>query len=318
MNKIIPRVSIAVAAVVFLIATARVLFVGFSQNEKTQVRYHDAISTSPKESKALKQAKELLTLGKRADAIKQLEEITDASRGRRGGYEAILLLADVYSKDKNLLKAKSLYNEIIDEYSEFCDYAAAQDKIASINMAILFSSIITPESELYTVTAGDSLDKIAGRYSTTIELIKSANNLKSDIIIPGMRLKVQNRPFSIIVDNKQCTLTVLLDDEVIKAYDVATGKNNSTPIGSFKVRDKLVNPAWYNRGMVIPPESPENVLGTRWMGLTTAEPGYGIHGTIEPESIGYQSTEGCIRMSNEDVEELYSIIPVGTSVTVID
>jgi len=54
------------------------------------------------------------------------------------------------------------------------------------------------------------------------------------------------------------------------------------------------------------------------MGLTTPEPGYGIHGTTEPESIGYQSTEGCVRMRNEDVDELYSIIPIGTPVTVIN
>jgi lipoprotein-anchoring transpeptidase ErfK/SrfK len=184
-------------------------------------------------------------------------------------------------------------------------------------MDILFSNIVTPESELYTIMPGDSLAKIANKYSTTIELIKRANNLKSDIIMPYTKLKVQSSPFTIIVDNTQCVLTVLLGDQVIKTYDVATGKNNSTPIGTFKIKDKLIDPVWYNKGTAVPAGSPDNVLGTRWMGLTTEEPGYGIHGTTAPESIGYQSTEGCVRMRNSDVEELYSIIPVGTEVTII-
>ena len=318
MNKNIPRVSIAIAAAVFLVVISRIVFLSFSQSEKPQTPSQGTVSVAPKESKVLKQAKELLTLGQRAEAIKQLEKIADSSKGQRDGCEAVLTLADIYSKDRNLLKAKALYYETINEYSQFCDYASVQKKIASVNTALLFSNILTPESELYIVVPGDSLAKIAGRYSTTVELIKRANNLKSDIIIPGMKLKVQNKPFSIIVDNKQCVLTVLLGDEVIKIYGVATGKNNSTPIGLFKVRDKLVDPVWYNKGVAVPAESPENVLGTRWMGLTTPEPGYGIHGTTEPDSIGYQSTEGCIRMRNKDVEELYSIIPLGISVTVID
>ena len=318
MNKNILRLSIAIAAAAFLVVIARVLFVSFSQSEKPQTSSQDTVFVTPKEPKILKQAKELLTLGQRAESIKQLEKIADSSKGERDGYEAVLMLADIYNKDKNLIKAKALYHEIINEYSQFCDYAGVQKKIASVNMALLFSNIVTPESELHTVVPGDSLAKIAGRYSTTVELIKRANNLKSDVIMPGMKLKAQNKPFSIIVDNKQCVLTVLLGDEVIKTYDVATGKNNSTPIGLFKIKDKLVDPVWYNKGTAIPAESPENVLGTRWMGLTTQEPGYGIHGTTDPESIGYQSTEGCVRMRNEDVEELYSIIPVGTSVTVID
>jgi len=52
------------------------------------------------------------------------------------------------------------------------------------------------------------------------------------------------------------------------------------------------------------------------MGLD--KPAYGIHGTIEPKSIGTQASEGCIRMLNEEVEELYSIVPVGTKVIIED
>jgi lipoprotein-anchoring transpeptidase ErfK/SrfK len=46
--------------------------------------------------------------------------------------------------------------------------------------------------------------------------------------------------------------------------------------------------------------------------------GYGIHGTTEPQHLGKQVTAGCVRMANSDAEELYTIIPVGTEVTVVE
>ena len=68
--------------------------------------------------------------------------------------------------------------------------------------------------------------------------------------------------------------------------------------------------------LVIPADSPDNILGSRWMGFDL--PGYGIHGTTEPESIGKSCTQGCVRMLNSEVEELYDIVPVGTEVTILD
>jgi len=103
-------------------------------------------------------------------------------------------------------------------------------------------------------------------------------------------------------------------EKVVKVYNVSTGANNSTPVGEFTITTKLTDPVWFNRGVVVPPESPENVLGSRWLGFDL--PGYGIHGTVEPETIGKQVTAGCVRMRNEEVEELYSIIPFGTKVVI--
>ena len=87
-------------------------------------------------------------------------------------------------------------------------------------------------------------------------------------------------------------------------------------MGTFKITTKLVNPVWYKSGAVVPPDSPENILGTRWMGFDLE--GYGIHGTTSPESIGTQATAGCVRMLNNEVEELYTFLPQGTEVTIVD
>ena len=97
---------------------------------------------------------------------------------------------------------------------------------------------------------------------------------------------------------------------------MSTGKDNNTPIGNFKIVNKLVNPTWFRTGAVIPPDSPENILGSRWMGLS--KKGYGIHGSTDETSIGKQVTQGCIRMKNKDVEELYIIVPQNAKVTIVD
>ena len=54
------------------------------------------------------------------------------------------------------------------------------------------------------------------------------------------------------------------------------------------------------------------------MGLNVPWGKFGIHGTLEPYSLGWSSSHGCIRMDNNDVAELYKIIPIGTRVTIVD
>jgi lipoprotein-anchoring transpeptidase ErfK/SrfK len=180
----------------------------------------------------------------------------------------------------------------------------------------LFSKEINPDSISYTVKPGDSLYVLARKNHTTVDLIKKINGLKSDNIYPRMKLKIHTAPFSIQIDKSKNVLVLYSDGEAVKKYSVATGKKNCTPVGEFKIADKLVNPTWFKTGAILPPGSPENALGTRWMGFD--KPSYGIHGTIEPKSIGTQASEGCIRMLNDEVEELYSIVPVGTKVTIQD
>ena len=180
----------------------------------------------------------------------------------------------------------------------------------------LFSKETASDSIAYTVKPGDNLYVLARKNHTTVDFIKKINDLKSDNIYPGMKLKIHTAPFSIRIDKSKNVLVLYSNDEAVKKYSVATGKKNCTPVGEFKITDKLVHPTWFKTGAILPPGSPENALGTRWMGFD--KPAYGIHGTIEPRSIGTQASEGCIRMLNEEIEELYSIVPVGTKVTIQD
>ena len=218
--------------------------------------------------------------------------------------------------DRDLLEAKKLYQKLMAEHPDFPNIESVQNELGEINIDLIFSNTPAPQSVIHEVANGDTLGKIAKQYGTTVDLIKKSNNLKNDVIRLGQKLRIWTGVFNIFVDKSQNMLILKSADEVIKVYNVSTGENNSTPVGTFKITSKLIDPVWFNRGVVVPPESPENVLGTRWLGFDM--PGYGIHGTIDPDSIGKQATAGCVRMRNVDVEEIYSIIPMGTEVTIVD
>ncbi|MBU1090479.1 MAG: L,D-transpeptidase family protein [Candidatus Omnitrophica bacterium] len=216
----------------------------------------------------------------------------------------------------NLLQAKNIYQKLIQEFSNSDEIMHWQKKLEEINLKLLFSPAIIPQSTSYEIKQGDSLSKIAAKFNTTVELIKKSNNIKDDIIMPGKKIKVSTATFNLIIDKSQNTLMLKTGEEIIKTYIVSTGKDNSTPTGTFIIINKLLNPTWFKSGAVIASGSPDNILGTRWMGFDLA--GYGIHGTTEPEKLGQQVTAGCVRMSNSEVEELYSILPKGTEVLVVD
>jgi len=109
--------------------------------------------------------------------------------------------------------------------------------------------------------------------------------------------------YSISVNTGARTLTVLKNGSVFKTYPVAIGKPSTpTPKGTFKIKNKAVNPG--------------GPFGARWMGITAPGGSYGIHGTNNPSSIGKAVSDGCIRMYNKDILEIFPLIPVGATVRI--
>ena len=143
---------------------------------------------------------------------------------------------------------------------------------------------------------------------TMVIVVLSAMNPMS---IQAVDRKISSK---IIVNVPSCTLEYYENNKLIKEYPVAIGKQSTpTPLGLFYIVDKEVNPSWY------PPErkgyevtsGPNNPLGYRWMGF---EGNYGIHSTNAPWSIGSVISNGCIRMHEEAVEELFPQIEYNTPV----
>ena len=222
-----------------------------------------------------------------------------------------------YEKKNDLLKAKEAYQKVMEKYPGSGNISKTQEALDNLNIKILFSSTLTPDSFLYEIQKGDTLTKIAKKFNTTTELISKANGLKDANVKIGRKLKISKAKFSIAVDKSQNILTLKSDQDIFKTYRVSTGKNSCTPVGTFKVTNKLIDPPWYPpAGGMIPAKDPRNYLGSRWIGLS--KQGYGIHGTTDPGSIGKSVTEGCVRMKNAEVEEVYSIIPIGTEVVILD
>lgn len=93
------------------------------------------------------------------------------------------------------------------------------------------------------------------------------------------------------------------NEQVQNSYPVAIGKPATpTPVGTFTIATKIVNPHI-------------KALGTRWLGLS--KPSYGIHGTNNPASIGTMASLGCVRMYNQDVEDIFPRVSIGTTVEII-
>jgi len=220
-------------------------------------------------------------------------------------------------KGRKPVEAKNIYREIIEKYPDIENIAEIQRDLHNLNMEIILSiRPVEGKTVIHDVVPGDTLGKIASKYNVTVGFIKRSNDLKSDVIRVGQKIRVWQGDFNVLVDKSQNILVLKDGNESVKIYRVATGENGSTPAGQITIVSRLVDPVWFNRGVVVPPESPQNELGSRWLGFDL--PGYGIHGTIKPETIGQQATAGCVRMLNEDVEELYDFLILGSKVVIVD
>lgn len=120
----------------------------------------------------------------------------------------------------------------------------------------------------------------------------------------------------LVINIPSRTIGLYVNNVLMKEYHVAIGKPSSpTPLGEYRIVDKEIDPWWFPPGMGYSvPSGPANPLGYRWMGFSG---NYGIHGTNAPGSIGSAVSNGCIRMYEEDVEELFALVPDNTPLNII-
>lgn len=166
------------------------------------------------------------------------------------------------------------------------------------------SIIGCPSLNTYVIQNGDTLYNIANAFNVTLQDLLSVNpNINPNNLYEGavICLPIAPTPLSITISIQSKTLTLYNYGKALKTYPVAVGKPTTpSPIGTFTIINKQVNPG--------------GPFGTRWMGLSI--PHYGIHGTNNPASIGTAASNGCIRMYNQDVNELFNYVTVGTVVRI--
>ncbi|MFC4600002.1 L,D-transpeptidase [Cohnella hongkongensis] len=113
---------------------------------------------------------------------------------------------------------------------------------------------------------------------------------------------IAEQPLEIIVDKSNHRLAVVSGDVIVRNYEVGLG-GERTPEGQFFISEKVRDPNGGN-----------GAYGTR--GMTLSDTRYGIHGTKDLDSLGQDESLGCVRLANEDIEELFDLVPMGTPVTI--
>ena len=177
---------------------------------------------------------------------------------------------------------------------------------------------LNPKATLNDLKAGDSifvpnlqspmiLDK-----DTKAEKTDSANgeNVKKDVV----RIVVSDGGHFVHGLDSQGQVVVHYPSTLGSEYD-------PSPSGEYKINSVTKNPWWYyqpellgkgdGQNARIPP-GPNNAVGLVWMDLS--KPHYGIHGTNAPETIGYATSSGCVRLTNWDALDLGSRIEKGVAV----
>jgi lipoprotein-anchoring transpeptidase ErfK/SrfK len=236
------------------------------------------------------------------------EEVKKKDEGEKGLHS--YKLVSEYLKNGKKYEARNELSDLYFAETDKARQAEIKNKLDELNAELVFSREPSQDAFIYVVQPGDSLIRIASKFNTNYEFIMRINNKYRTSIRVGERLKILKGEVTVLVDKSDYTLTLLLDGHFIKQYPVGTGKSDKTPEGKFIVDNKLINPVWYSPDGIYQFGDPKNVLGTRWIGFEDKKGlyGYGIHGTTEPDSIGKEMSNGCIRLTNEDVEDLFDYV----------
>lgn len=188
----------------------------------------------------------------------------------------------------------------------------------------------------YRISADETLTEVARFAQVGYAELCSANPqidpwMPSDgalVILPGFRIVPDQVTPGITINLPEFRLYFVHEEDGtmrLRTYPVGIGtEQDETPVGQFKVREKLTKPTWrvpykVRKERHLPksvPPGPDNPLGDYWLGISAN--GVGIHGTNEPFGVGRRTSRGCIRLYPEDISELFAHVPVGTQVTIIN
>ncbi len=205
-------------------------------------------------------------------------------------------------------------------------------------VAELSKSVSRDPVDAHMTTDGDRIIVVKPRDGRDLNVKASTAILRTALARhqPAADLPVKPVKPKVTAGNLGATVVVRVDQNLLYLYDgfrvvrtfhVATAKPPwVTPAGDWIVDRKAEDPTWYNpapdgwasSAPLVVPGGPDNPMGSRAIYITA--PGLiRIHGTSPGErpSIGHYESHGCIRMLNEDVEQLYPLVPVGTHVLIV-
>lgn len=187
---------------------------------------------------------------------------------------------------------------------------------AAIVSAILSVSLIAPAAAARMYNADtNTWEDISQVQART----KRGSSIPKEIVAYDGKFK----PGTIVVETSERRLYLVLDDGKAMKYGIGVGRDGFRWSGQHSITRKAEWPGWTPPAQMrqrVPdlpaymPGGPDNPLGARalYIGSTL----YRIHGTSEPWTIGQAVSSGCIRLTNEDVTDLYERVKVGALVVV--
>lgn len=248
------------------------------------------------------------------------------------GLSDLIARADALVAQSKPVEARDILNRaLFDRSTTERDRETLRERIQRINETLVFSRAVAPGDKVsrsYTIGPGDSLAKIAANEKTDADwrLIAQINGISDPRRIRvGQTVKLLQGPFHAVVYKSRFRLDLFASATdssgnrlFLRSFPVGLGEFGSTPTGSFVVRpqSKLINPVWTNprNGQYFGADNPENPIGEHWIGLDPADDAsasftqYGLHGTIDPGSIGLEKSMGCVRLAAPDIELLYGLL----------
>lgn len=237
----------------------------------------------------------------------------------------------------DLLSARKILNDgLASGRLSGSDADAAKKQIEEINETLVFSAKKFPDDPWagsYQVVGGERLGTIANKHSVSWELLARVNGVTPKKLRSGQWIKVFKGPFHAVVYKSQFRMELYLGapggegSMYVRSFPVGLGKDNSTPTGLWicKAGDKIRNPRYYppRGGDILAPDDPKNPLAGYWIaiegleGQALGKESYGIHGTIDPTSIGRMESMGCIRLKPQDISWVYDLLVDGKSKVLI-
>src|SRR4030042_2477086 len=198
------------------------------------------------------------------------------------------------------------------------------------------NSTIIGANKSYKVKNNESLIEIARKFNLGFNEIADSNP-DLDPFIPGDGKTVEIPKSWVLPDVKSYDGIVINLSEmrlyyfsnknkpfIVNTFPMGIGsEGNNTPLGNFKVIQKIVSPSWYVPESIrkekpalpkVVPPGPDNPLGSHALRLSLGT--ILIHGTNKPYGVGRRVSHGCIRLYPEDIPKLFQSVPNGASVTI--
>jgi LysM repeat protein len=171
----------------------------------------------------------------------------------------------------------------------------------------------------YTFQSGDNLGDVGRRFGMSVEYINMLRGRAPDdgLIHAGAALKVFNvkeSGYLLHVDKSSFTCDLYIGGIFAKRYSIGHGAPGSqTPSGTSHIHNRSPEPSWTPPGssVMLPYGHPDHIIGRYWLGIDPqiGKAGLGFHGyTGQGPATGGMYSNGCIRMQNDDMAEVYRIL----------